>query len=198
MSLILDFEVEPSGDCKSFEFVDTTGVYDASSNPGGFGSPNPPLSDVTVATVTITAYQSSTAYTVDVLRTSPPFPNTDDTPFTISNADLGLGTTSNIPSGIYQIEYSVTASSVYTVTKNIYLSCVHLCCLDELVSRYAAACNCNDKTKEDLLKLVLRLEANILAIGKALSDDCPKVAEAQNLIEWNNDICAGSGCGCNG
>ncbi len=195
MGLLLDFDVQPSGDCKSFDFLDTTGT----SAPGGWSANgNPGISDVTVASIIITPYPTSTHYGVDVKSTSIPFPNTDDIPFTIVNTDMGLGSTSNIPSQIVSITYTVIASlQTFTKTKYVYLSCVHECCLDELVSRYAAACNCNDKAKDDLKNLMLRVQANILAIEKSLDPDCLKLTEAQNLVEWNNDICASNNlCNC--
>jgi hypothetical protein len=52
MALILNYCVPQDCDCKSVSFSDTTGAYNASTNPSGYGGDNPISANVKSATIT--------------------------------------------------------------------------------------------------------------------------------------------------
>jgi hypothetical protein len=64
-TLVYSAELNAAGD--SVLFYDITGVYDASSNTGGYGAPNDNPGDATAAQVVVTDYQGTTVTTVDLL-----------------------------------------------------------------------------------------------------------------------------------
>ncbi len=208
MALILNFEVPPtsdiprqSRDCRIFKFYDTTGKYNASTNPGGYGTPNPPVNTITGASVDITPYLKDTTYNAILFSTLIPFPNTDGFPAIVANTSFGLSTSQPIPSGIYSMVYHVGdgINTYSSEPKNIYLDCLHQCCADKLMAKWASGnCGCEgEEAREELLDLAIRAQGTIIAIHKALQPDCPKLTEAQNLVNWLNATCDKTGCGCN-
>ena len=54
MGVILNFCLAEQCDCKTALFTDTTGVYLANVNEGGWGAPNTLTTDITSATISIT------------------------------------------------------------------------------------------------------------------------------------------------
>ena len=52
MALQLNYCVPQDCDCKSVSFSDTTGVYDATTNPTGYGGINPLTSNIISSTIT--------------------------------------------------------------------------------------------------------------------------------------------------
>ena len=54
MSLVLEHTIEENDDgCLTWDFVDSTGAYAASTNAGGYGTPNLASAAVTSATILI-------------------------------------------------------------------------------------------------------------------------------------------------
>ena len=67
MSLILQFNISQSADCTEFVFQDTTGIYNAVGNPGGWGTPNVDILSVTPpCTLDITLPDGVTTYQIDL------------------------------------------------------------------------------------------------------------------------------------
>lgn len=66
MALSLSYISEISTDGTEVKFYDTTGIYDASSNTGGWGSPNDDPDEVTQADLVITDANNDTVVTLDV------------------------------------------------------------------------------------------------------------------------------------
>ena len=48
--------------CFGFTFTDTTGVYNVTTNPGGYGTPNMDSTDVNTATISVYAPGSTIPY----------------------------------------------------------------------------------------------------------------------------------------
>jgi hypothetical protein len=103
-----------SKDCTSFDITDTTGVYNASSNPGGYGGGvNYDVTDVLDSRLIITL-PDGTVVSIDSLSATPVYPSLPDAtglaPFTVTNTMLGL--TGALPDGIYIIKYSIKLSKL--------------------------------------------------------------------------------------
>ena len=109
-------EVIQAADCLSFTVEDTTGQYNATTNPTGYDAPNIDIADVTAAVIDVTKYGTSTTYSINA---SPTFPTlTAGTTVTIANTDLGLTATDVIPDGVYLIDYYITAIYVISATNS--------------------------------------------------------------------------------
>lgn len=195
MALSLSFSILESDNRESIYITETTGVYAASTNAGGWGTPNPAIADALTATLlfelrnedgTYTAYE-----TVDLFSD---LPNITETPFEITAEDAGFGTDSTFPDGIYRLTYTVTGDngSAFSAdtTDIVVLKGAIECCYSTLAAE-ASACVCNceglNKKLSDLDYYFIQLE------------------RAENALDWvyvNNyltkiaELCDGCGCGC--
>jgi len=70
MALVPKNSATPTTNPNLILFNDITGEYDATTNPTGFGTPNPDRADVTAVSLSVLKPNSTTALVVDVL----PFP----------------------------------------------------------------------------------------------------------------------------
>lgn len=124
MSLVLQQIIVQADNAKSYTIADDTGTYNVTTNPGGYGSPNPATTDILTAVQTILKYNTATTYTKTLYSTLP----TTDNSVTVSvaNTDLGLASTEVIADGIYLLTYAVTGrfaiTAVSTGTKTFTVS----------------------------------------------------------------------------
>lgn len=189
MALELKFDVCQSNDCLSFDFTEQTGIYDGTTNTGGYGTPNTEVADIIAAELVIVA-----PYFTDTIDLYSQFP--DSTGLEIKNYD---GTTGGvITDGIYTITYNVyidvagTPTLDATLTKSFLFSCGSKCCVDKIVAKLAeSTCGCDSQSVKDALL------ANALYESLLLAGDCGNITAVNNLIARINRICTIKGCGCN-
>ena len=135
MGLQLDFNLRESDNTKELSFTDTTGTYNAVSNPGGFGSPNDLTSDATIVELKITP-PGGTEVIIDMLIPASGFPTTNkELEYIIKSQDLGLGTDADLPDGIWSITYEITTpgeTSVVSSIQKIFISGQARCCVNNL------------------------------------------------------------------
>ena len=98
--------------CRQLVFTDTTATYNASTNTGGWGTPNLELADVTSATISVTIPEHSVVevnvtdtvvgatiidgiFELDTLTMENNFDSAEDTAF---------------PDGIYEVTYTIAIS----------------------------------------------------------------------------------------
>lgn len=62
-NLATDFTAEEVQGCGSFDFTDTTGAYNADTNTGGYGNPNPSYDDITETEIVIVTNKGTTTIT---------------------------------------------------------------------------------------------------------------------------------------
>lgn len=129
MSIVLSFSVCQSSDCGSLVFNDLTGAYDAGSNTTGYGAPNDTIASASSTLVVTLADGTSTT----LVPTG--FPTVDKTKeFTITAADLGLTSGTQIADQIIDFEYIVITDQTNTLTQNISQAfyCQVNCCVTSL------------------------------------------------------------------
>lgn len=112
MSLVLQQIIQQADNGKSYNMSDDTGTYNVTTNPGGYGSPNPATTDVLTAVQTILKYNTATTYSKTLYPTLPTVTNT--TTVTVANTDLGLASTERIADGIYLLTYTITGRFAIT------------------------------------------------------------------------------------
>jgi len=149
MALVLDFTICESSDCTEFTFTDVTGIYNASTNPTGWGAPNPLIgSAITPCNLVITLPDGTTSYTIDLATTSPVFP-VDQAPneLTLDMSDIGGTAGDSIPDGIYTFVYTVTSSTggTYTQTATVAFYCQVNCCVMSMFKDICVECDCCDE-----------------------------------------------------
>lgn len=186
MALILAATSPTQTGCFGFTFTDTTGVYNVTTNPGGYGTPNIESTDVTDATISIYTPGSTVPYIITfVIETgniasaiiTNPDGTTDDIttdvvttqgltfPFSttfgsdsllIDETWIGGTTDESITDGVYTIVYEVT-DGTNTYNTTVYtLSKCNACCC---ISKAYANLNSNCGCDDNGLKTVQRADA---------------------------------------
>ena len=172
MALALGFSLDENSGCRSINFIETTGVYNVTTNPGGFGAPNatsnnitsviinvypqgytvPIILTLTLLTGTVTAMTvtlpggSATTFSLTGLNLS--YPWTSTLPFIITGEMLTGVVDSEITFGAYNIDYSVYVALVLQDQTN--LEALVTCQVDRAVKNAQGAldvncsCDCSD------------------------------------------------------
>lgn len=184
--------VKVGTDALAIQLYDDTGVYDATTNTGGFGSPN-----VTKASITVSVLQVYEPGATDVSRSinlydAPyTFPVTENTVTVDSKALLGVDVNTQLTDGVWQFRSKITAGGTgYTSIKYLfYLNSAEAC-----ISRQAlkiTECACEDKAVKKYQEMRRFYDAAVYAFD---NDDYEKAQVfAEKLTALCNDDC---GCGC--
>ncbi len=193
MALELNASACIGNNCRSIYFHDETGVYNATLNTGGWGTPNLTLAAVTSWTITITL--PDTDSTVITITDPVGLPSSNpDIEYEIPMATLN-STYTTIPDGVYTIVYSVTdGTTTYTKTLYLLFTCNIDCCVAKLFAKIATSTDCScDST---IIKNALYADA-LLSSLKA-NAGCSNTTYIEDLITKLNTICGFSegDCGC--
>lgn len=218
MALSLKCAGSFSDDGEQMFFGDTTGAYNASTNTGGWGSPNPLTTQVTafqivcnwISAGTIVTYNftvSSGTITVasvtdgegttanilaDLASTSFPFDSPDLFDLTDTFDDAIVLPT--LADGQFKLTYKVISGSVpftYTTSTTFFRICDLLCCLAE--KRLTADPNAtNDPVMCKVNKIQYWLDSALCAVDAGKSDEI-----ALQYFTLAQDICSDDcDCGC--
>lgn len=189
MALGLSFQICQSSDCSELTFVETTGVYNATSNPTGYGAPNALTSDATAATLTVTL-ASGSSYVIDLLATTF-FPSSDITfEYALSNADFGGVASSAIDDQIINFLYTVTtASATYTTSFSQAFYCQVQCCVMSMFADIDVDCDSCTKSKTDAA-----LKAYALLKGLIYSANCGNSTYFNSILTQLNKLCLNTNC----
>jgi len=190
MALIPKFTVCPKRGCSVIIFNETTGVYDADLNVGGYGAPNPVVGDATTWSIIVTL-------TDDTIVTI-----TDPVGLPTSNGDLEYEITAEaldldiISDGLYTIEYTVTVgATTYTSGTQYFLfTCNIECCIDKMFAKIpSTSCECDSTVIKNALY------ARALLLGLKANANCGDADVINDLLTKLNKICgfSESNCGCN-
>jgi len=196
MALSLNFSVTQASDCKSIVFKDTTGIYNADTNTGGYGTPNSDETDITATSITVrdennVSYTALTTYDID----SGDYTVGDPYPLTINSTDLS-GLSGELNDGVWTITYKVyTGVSVLqdAVTKKFLLYCNASTCVSKMILKECTnqGCLCDDilVTANSLRTLI---EAANVATGVGMYD-CAEKNIARVLAECKRTNCKDCG-----
>jgi hypothetical protein len=123
-----------SNDAITLRIQDDTGAYDAGDNTGGWGTPNPEVTDIVAVTTTTvgkyhltldvtitTSDETETTYdTIDLYTKFGPFADITDlvfdiTPALLLDSGVALGTANDqLPDGWYEITYTISEANTST------------------------------------------------------------------------------------
>lgn len=136
MAVALSLDQSQSNDAKTLLFTDSTGVYDVSTNLGGWGTPNQDTGDIALTSITTTGKywltldiiytnssdESTTYDTIDLYdEFTSEFSKEHGMEFELTMAHLlesgvAAGTASDVfPDGIYDITYTITEADTESV-----------------------------------------------------------------------------------
>jgi len=181
--------------CTVMTVSDVTGLYNASTNIGGWGTPNPDKSSVTLATIEITApgQTISTGFDVTsvVLASSPSVESY--TLYSLSPSNIGL--TSVFTSGIYEIKFTVTtAEDSYVSYSKIIVTCQEQCCIDKMWAALATKTLCCDCDEFQEFKKVLLASDLLQLLNEAGS--CMNLEVVNSTLSRVQRICLFNDCSC--
>lgn len=188
MSVVLSFEICQESNCSGLSFKEITGIYNASSNATGWGAPNELTSDALTAVLTITM-ASGTIYTIDLFATGN-FPSSDTGfIYNISNTDIGLTLTDELPDQIITFLYTVTtATTTYTQSIKQSFYCQVNCCVNSMFLDLDFECSSCNKDIDSALIAFAMLQ------GLKYNSNCGNEDEFNNILAQLNKKCAGSSC----
>lgn len=197
MGLAISFCIDQSDDCKSIRFTDTTGVYNANSNPGGFGAPNPTVASALTAKVLVEKRNSDgTFITYNLIDVFPTLPSDSQGFVTITAQQAGIGTsaTTSFPDGVYRLTYTITGNTgvPYTFITDEYvpLVCSIKCCWKKLtlqVSNCTIGCDALYEKLKDMSLNFRLLKA---------AEDKGDIDTVQRYIDSITKLCADCSCSC--
>jgi hypothetical protein len=160
MALQLSLTYLQQDSCGEMVFTDSTGAYNVTTNPYGWGAPNLPVDDGTITYAELIVSRYSDGSTLEVVEiidlistwedlttlTSDPF----DTGTTVSNVIYTIpSSVVNFTDGVYQITYQVGDGTTYanstnksTVTYNIATYCNIECCIEQRLANSPTEYTC--------------------------------------------------------
>lgn len=189
MALIPKISAYVEDNCTTLVIKDLTREYDAVDNPGGYGTPNIEIGDVTGVTILITIPGSTTPITI----TNPVGLPTLDTTF---KYEVSTSVLSPIPDGIYKIEYIITAGdeSFSYGPRYFFFTCNVECCVFRIYSQIAQSTDC--ACDSNIIKNALY--ASTLLEGLKSAKDCGNITAVNNILNKLTEMCglAGQDCGC--
>lgn len=137
MALELSISTCFKDSCSTLRIPDTTGAYDATLNPTGWGTPNPTLGSVTEATLEITLPEETDAVEFDITSTVTGATIIDGQ-FLLDDLTMeDFSSTGAFPDGIYDIVYTVTSGGTdYTYSVKMLNFCTVKCCIEKMRVRF--------------------------------------------------------------
>jgi len=203
-SLQINFSLCQTNNCRNILLRETTGEYEATTNPSGYSDPesatNPDSANITRTVIDITV-PNGTTYTFDsdelVLGTIP-FPDpTGEEEMVIEETDLGKSSEEKLDDGEYTLTVTMYGTInadvdtfIETVTKKYILTCQTRCCVDGLFHDVAQS-DCGDCKKPKLDKA---LEAEALLKQVEFASSCGKINMAKKFLAKAQWICNTSNC----
>lgn len=181
--------------CSTLTVTDTTGLYNAVSNTGGWDDGATVLiNTITAATISITLPDGTVMTTVDVLSQ---LPSNVTGSFSFTAITLPA-----LADGSYTVVYTVADSSgTKSKTLNLYALCNVRSCVDAMWGKFAAgqaetnACDCGCTDSTTLIKDRALLAESLL---KALQSSaiCNNTIVRDKLLAQLQKLCALEGCSC--
>ena len=186
---LASFTVCQKDKCKTLTVEDTSGLFDAVTNPNGWDPTGVTALDSAEIEVT---FPDGTVTTYDVLSQIPN-PITGNFSYTLTNG------TSVFPDGSYKIKYTLDfvlpSVTVNSTEKCIYFNCVTKCSLASLWAKTAEEeCGCDPCSGNELLETALLAEGLYRAMVSAAS--CGNTATADKLLARLKRIFDYNDCNC--
>lgn len=200
--LELNIKFTRSNNYQSIVATDLTGVYNALSNPGGYGAPNPDVGDFTVFNIIVTPPDPITLLptgTPVLVNALPSLPSSSNGTFTITNVDLGLAANENIIDGIYSFYVSAdTDTASFGYTRSAIFSDIVACCIKNLTIK-AFGCDCNGNIR-NLVKANMWLslvQQSVNDYGQIIPSQvelCGQWNKGTEIIRELQKICNNNNC----
>lgn len=197
MALEEKFQLQENGDRLSASFSEQTGTYNALTNLGGWGVPNPVLGDAVITNILIQRRDDTTETVYTYNPTNFPTNNplvTEDIPYTSFG---GTSSTDKIIDGLYHVTYQNIDSGGVTIGENdFYFPLVGglQCCLTRLRRKLPLptnGCKCSHKLLDEVANAQLLLDSICDQVR------CDDLDGAQRTIDYLKKFCSCHCTDCN-
>lgn len=190
MGLVLSTNVCEGSDCGSLIFSETTGLYNAETNPTGYGAPNPSTSDIVSAELVITL-ANGTSYTIDLFATGD-FPTTNTAfEYEILPTDIGYNSDNDqIEDQIITFVYTITTNTAVKYTQTVVQAfyCQVECCVNRMFLELDLDCDCIKDEMDEALKAYAMLQ------GLKAAVNCGNNTAYTNILAQLTKLCGTNGC----
>jgi hypothetical protein len=204
MALELNINYQRSTDKLSLIVTDNTG-----SGATGYGGSNPATGDFTNFNITVTMPDAitfeptGTSVTVNAYSALPSAVNGT---YTITNTQLGLGATEELPDGVYKFvvaaDYSGGTEGTAEATDYLVAYETTACCIESLIiDAFGCGCSGNSDKIQRLTAANLWLNSlypKVNSLGEVVGSpvvQCEQWNTAADMIRELNRICEQSNCG---
>lgn len=186
MALKTNFTYRQSGDLKTLYIYDTTGVYDATTNPTGWGAPNPEIGDATSDIIAIQEVGSSTIYEIQMYSL---LPNITSVGFAVDSSMIGQGVDSEIKDGQYIFtRKTIVNGTTYVKTMRVFIVGQLKCCADSMLDMDKPGCSC----ESGKLTPASILQYALFTLKKAFKTQ--KFEKANEIYRYAQDLCKEKNC----
>jgi hypothetical protein len=175
--------------CSELKIKDTTGVYSTPDNTGGYGSPNPELSDFDAATLSIEMSNGVILGPFSVYNGGGSLlPSTSGTEFTLDKNVLGA----KLVDGTTVAVVTMTGPNDLVVERRLtfFVSCNADCCLATMATKIKATDKCCDGSASQTFN---NISDKIVAM-KYLANECCNFTKATAILEQVQLLCRENGC----
>lgn len=195
MALILKPNLDEASNRLGAIFSEATGIYDATSKLGGYGTPNPTVDSASYTKLTIQKYGSDDVYNISPLSGFPS--NVSTTELLIPYTLFGGAVDEKIVDGIYLVTYTVyttpTTVEVILASDSFYVAFTGgiACCLSAIRTELPVptkSCGCADKKKNHCICNFAIVEADYRSICSLI--ECGKIDKAQEVIDFLINYCS--------
>lgn len=195
MAFINTFCVKQNTNCESITVEDTSGLYDASTNPTGWNTPNISTSNVTAATVTVITPSAGTFALIATANM--PINSLEYFDLLVINPeDIGGTAGSVIPDGTYEITVKYEAVALpggeVEQVREHYIHCSTTTCVKGMfTSLEISDCSC------DTIAVMNALYAFALHISLEDAVQCSQREKITSIEAALNKICGNTNsCNC--
>jgi hypothetical protein len=184
MAADVKFSICQESNCDAFSFTENTGVYNAITNPTGWGAPNELTTDATAATLLITGPDGTVYTTIDLFATGS-FPKSDSTSVSIAASTLSSSLTT-FTDGLWEMTYTVTTgTTTYTETQTFFLYCQVSKCVNNLIAGLDMNdCHCDVDSVNKALQAKAFADSLNYAVG------CGNLEGANEILKSLNKLCS--------
>jgi hypothetical protein len=202
-----------SSDGLTITVTDTTGAYNVTTNPGGYGAPNPSVGNFSNYNIScylpdpVTLLPNTTPV---VINAYPALPSASNGTFDLTSLLLTGSATTVLIDGWYQFIVSADYNTgleegTITLTSNLIMFQIVDCCITNLTVK-SIDCGCSGGStkimnivKANLMLDQMRERAVNGVVVESVVDQCGQYYEAAKFILELQRICDSSNCkGCGG
>jgi len=205
--------------CTTMTVTDSTGTYDVTTNPLGYGLPSGAASAYVTSLVIVVNLPGGTYFTytftiaLNVISAATLsisggtatniFANLLSTVFPLTSFDLWNGYGVTLPTfgdGVVEVDYTIGGTVPdgdaaqffnYTTSGTMLVPCSACCCIQKMALAIDPDCSCSEESMWNYLRASTYLE-----VAK-FNTNIGKTAVAQIALTKAQEICDCSDCGCN-